>query len=494
MTQPIANLVLATSTFESLYLKTNELANALAAYAVTANSSLGETSGNAHLYGVFSSNTLVATNGLRGGNNSTSNTLVISSNTSIQQALSVNNNLTVSNLATFSAGINTTSIDVTTDISIGANLTINTTAITIGNSSTNSHFTSNNISVGNVSINTTAITIGATTINSTTLGESSNNSNYLDQHTWEEPKEIGGVTPNTAHFTTATINKISANGALGTTGDILKANSSGGLFWSTGGEGYTGSKGYTGSQGQIGYTGSKGDTGYSGSIGNLGYTGSRGSNGVSGDTGYTGSGGNDGTPGGRGYTGSVGFVGSIGTSGYSGSKGDLGFTGSSGSALNGYTGSAGPAGGTGSTGYTGSWGGTALNDVNMNNYSLSSVKSIGVGTTASASFGDIRATGNITAYYSDERLKTKLGYISNALEKVKSLDAFYFEPNQTAIDFGYKKVKDIGLSAQQVNVILPEAVTEAPVDANYLAVRYEKLIPLLIEAIKELNDKVESIK
>jgi hypothetical protein len=123
----------------------------------------------------------------------------------------------------------------------------------------------------------------------------------------------------------------------------------------------------------------------------------------------------------------------------------------------------------------------------------SQFNSIGIGTAASATAGEIRATNNITAYYSDDRLKTKLGSIQDALSKVKALSGFYYEANQTAQDLGYDVVREVGVSAQQVQAVLPEIVVPAPIDDKYLTVRYEKLIPLLIEAIKELDAKVESL-
>jgi hypothetical protein len=118
---------------------------------------------------------------------------------------------------------------------------------------------------------------------------------------------------------------------------------------------------------------------------------------------------------------------------------------------------------------------------------------LGVGTAASGTTGEIRATNNITAYYSDDRLKNNLGNIKDALDKLKTLSGFYYEANQTAQDLGYDVVREVGVSAQQVQAILPEIVVPAPIDDKYLTVRYEKLIPLLIEAIKELDDKVESL-
>jgi hypothetical protein len=119
--------------------------------------------------------------------------------------------------------------------------------------------------------------------------------------------------------------------------------------------------------------------------------------------------------------------------------------------------------------------------------------SLGVGTPGSAVTGEIRATNNVTAYYSDDRLKTKLGNIQNALAKVKTLSGFYYEANQTAQDLGYEPIREVGVSAQQVQAVLPEVVVPAPIDDKYLTVRYEKIIPLLIEAIKELDDKLEAL-
>ena len=120
--------------------------------------------------------------------------------------------------------------------------------------------------------------------------------------------------------------------------------------------------------------------------------------------------------------------------------------------------------------------------------------SFGVGTAASGTTGEIRATNNITAYYSDDRLKTKLGNIENALAKIMNLNRFYHEANETAQALGYKVTREVGVSAQEVNAVLPEVVAPAPIDPQYMTVRYERMIPLLIEAIKELKAEVEELK
>jgi hypothetical protein len=120
--------------------------------------------------------------------------------------------------------------------------------------------------------------------------------------------------------------------------------------------------------------------------------------------------------------------------------------------------------------------------------------SFGVGTAASGTTGEIRATNNITAYYSDDRLKTKLGNIQNALEKIMSLNGFYHEANETAQALGYEPIREVGVSAQEVEKVMPEVVAPAPIDPQYLTVRYERLVPLLIEAIKELKSEIDTLK
>jgi len=104
--------------------------------------------------------------------------------------------------------------------------------------------------------------------------------------------------------------------------------------------------------------------------------------------------------------------------------------------------------------------------------------------------GGIQATGDITAYFSsDERLKDNITPIPNALERVASLSGNTFDWNDKTDKVG----SETGVIAQEVQALgLPDVVTER--DDGYLAVRYEKLIPLLIEAIKELKAEVEELK
>jgi hypothetical protein len=106
----------------------------------------------------------------------------------------------------------------------------------------------------------------------------------------------------------------------------------------------------------------------------------------------------------------------------------------------------------------------------------------------------IRVSGDIVAYYSDERLKDIEGNIPNALEKVKSLNGFYYTPNDKAQKLGYKKKREVGLSAQEVEAVLPELIKEAPISPEYKTLDYAKLVPVLVEAIKEQQKQIDELK
>ncbi len=119
---------------------------------------------------------------------------------------------------------------------------------------------------------------------------------------------------------------------------------------------------------------------------------------------------------------------------------------------------------------------------------------IALNTATTPGAGEIIATGNVIAYYSDDNLKTKLGKIENALDKIEELEGFYYEANQTAQDLGYKVKREVGVSAQKTQGVMPEIVHAAPIDNKYLTVDYERFAPLFIEGIKELRAELRSIK
>jgi hypothetical protein len=136
---------------------------------------------------------------------------------------------------------------------------------------------------------------------------------------------------------------------------------------------------------------------------------------------------------------------------------------------------------------------------------LSSAGGFSVGTTSDPGAGAIYATGNITAFFSDIRLKNNEGRIDNALDKVSKLSGIYYTTNETAKEYGYTdEARQVGVIAQEVKEVLPEIVKAAPFDLDengksksgqdYMTVQYDKLVPLLIEAIKELSEKVAKLE
>ena len=109
--------------------------------------------------------------------------------------------------------------------------------------------------------------------------------------------------------------------------------------------------------------------------------------------------------------------------------------------------------------------------------------------------GTLSVTGDLIAFASDDRLKTNKVSLTGALDKVCSLNGFTFNFNETAGELGFNTNHTyVGVSAQDVQKVLPEAVYPAPASDKYITVQYEKIVPLLIEAIKELSDKVSALE
>lgn len=123
--------------------------------------------------------------------------------------------------------------------------------------------------------------------------------------------------------------------------------------------------------------------------------------------------------------------------------------------------------------------------------------------------GSFSATGDITAYSSDERLKTNIKPIENAVDKVKAIRGVTYDWNELAAGFGFDSdMPQVGVIAQEIQKVLPEVIKAAPFDTiqedgsigsslsgeNYLTVQYDKIVPLLIEAIKEQQKQIEELK
>jgi hypothetical protein len=114
---------------------------------------------------------------------------------------------------------------------------------------------------------------------------------------------------------------------------------------------------------------------------------------------------------------------------------------------------------------------------------------INVGSATGATTGQIKASGDIIAFSSsDERLKTDVQVIPDALAKVLALRGVTFNWNEAANALGLEG-KDTGVIAQEVANVLPEVVVTRE-DGN-MAVKYDKMIGLLIEAVKELSGKLD---
>jgi len=277
-------------------------------------------------------------------------------------------------------------------------------------------------------------------------------------------------------------------GGVGIGGNLyVGGNIVGNVVGYAGSFGYTGSFGLQGYSGSRGYTGSFGLQGYTGSFGLQGYTGSFGLQGYSGSRGYTGSGG-------LGYSGSIGYTGSGGL-GYSGS---FGYTGSGGL---GYSGSFGYTGSSGASGAA-----TTINATTSNlalNYYVLGVTTPGASATAtitSLTANQIYFTPASGSMYaidflatSDARYKNVTSGIPNAVDIVKKLKGIKYFWNDYAKRRKGLQTNDlqVGLIAQDVQAVLPEAVGGTPDD---LSIKYDKIIPLLVEAIKELTERVERLE
>ena len=141
---------------------------------------------------------------------------------------------------------------------------------------------------------------------------------------------------------------------------------------------------------------------------------------------------------------------------------------------------------TNGAGYT-----TYTSNQATNNNSSVTFDALRVGDTTAAPANTIQCTGDVVAFASsDERLKDNLLPISNSLEKVGQLKGYEFDWNdKQEVHSGH----DVGVIAQEVEKVIPEIVETREHD-GYKAVKYEKLVPLLINAINDLKAEIEELK
>jgi len=157
-----------------------------------------------------------------------------------------------------------------------------------------------------------------------------------------------------------------------------------------------------------------------------------------------------------------------------------------------------------------------FNQNNLSNIMTTFIKydsnsNVGIGTNVPAEklhiIGNILASGTILSSFSDMRLKDVIEPLKNPLEIIQNLNGFKYKTNELGKSYGFEDKIEIGLNAQEVFRNIPEIVSIAPFDSykdgdeiksksgeKFLSLRYERIIPYLIEAIKELKKENDEIK
>ena len=119
-------------------------------------------------------------------------------------------------------------------------------------------------------------------------------------------------------------------------------------------------------------------------------------------------------------------------------------------------------------------------------------------TVSSTKLSFVPSTGTVTATdfaaTSDANLKNVIRNIQNATDKIKSISGVEFTWNNVAKNIGVSDSEEvqIGLLAHQIKQLYPSMVYTH--EDGYMRVNYDKLIPILIESIKELSDRIDSIQ
>jgi hypothetical protein len=111
-------------------------------------------------------------------------------------------------------------------------------------------------------------------------------------------------------------------------------------------------------------------------------------------------------------------------------------------------------------------------------------------------YNNIYAREDVIAYWSDARLKDNVRPIEGALEKITKIGGYYYTPSKLAVDLNATSdmSERVGVMAQEIEEVLPHVVKPAPFNSDYKTVQYEKLVPLLIEAVKEQQIQIEDLK
>ena len=131
---------------------------------------------------------------------------------------------------------------------------------------------------------------------------------------------------------------------------------------------------------------------------------------------------------------------------------------------------------------------------------------VGTGATGDVGYQTLSQLNTNLAGASDIRFKKNIEIIPNAIEKIKTINGYTFDWDSENEDYNYseKEGRDAGIIAQEIQKVLPEIVQIATVDRdeegkstsgkNYLSVDYKKIIPLLIQGIKEQETSIQELK
>ena len=129
----------------------------------------------------------------------------------------------------------------------------------------------------------------------------------------------------------------------------------------------------------------------------------------------------------------------------------------------------------------------------------------GLYVMASGGFnGVIKSVGDVIAFASDKRLKENIVNIENPLQKIKQLRGVYFDWKDKTKKLGFipsTMKNEIGMIAQEVEAVIPQAIETAPFDIsyegkdreNYKTIKYDRLIPLLIECVNEQQKQIDNL-
>lgn len=514
MTAQIANVDVTTDSFGQWITKTNQIITIISNTAVTTNSNTAV--GNAAISGSFTANNVLASNGgfLRIGSSS-SNVIANATNFLIRSSSSSNNLITVTGMV----------IDGTTQYS-KTSMTIGNTTIMGANVRADSIILNNNFTLGNTILTTTAIqgqTANVEEINvvyDVSIGNNLANV-YIDTSAVNVYYSSGAysansrMTANTLWIENIFANSISTTGnttfqqsvaflgannyfangitALGTSYlgnliinsgvDITPDNVWAGQFRVLG-NGYYGGVSLDATGMWVGHTSTARSL--------ILATNETGRVYIDGTNGYVGVGN---TAPAKPLTVSPGQIRLTGTtSGFVGLEANA-VAGSTTFTLPAADGSARQYLGTDGSGKLGFYSVTGSDSIDLVARSIG----VGAGVGASGVNGEIRAAGNITGYFSsDERLKENVKNIPNALNIIKNINGVEFDwtdeyiENAGGEDGYFVRKHDIGVIAQEVENVLPEVVGTR--DDGFKAVKYERLVAVLIEAVKELSAEVDRLK